>query len=171
MARTAGAGAPFWDLYTKHFKSPAFVDVLATAALDGAAPYTSPLARREVAMKAVEAGLMVSAWRGRLTGCDMRPLFPAHAALQGQHLLAVIQATRPQFKTGQVPWQPASPVACAKTPLTPKQQTAYIMHEMDEAGYKIRWGVEALKTPSRNPPCQKLSRRLKPPALPLKIPP
>ncbi|GBF96708.1 hypothetical protein Rsub_09450 [Raphidocelis subcapitata] len=73
LARTAGAGEPFWDLYTKHFKTPSFVDALATAALDGVAPYTQPLARREVAAKAVEAGLM----------------------------------------------------------------TAYMMHEMDEAGYKI----------------------------------
>lgn len=60
LATGNNAGEPFWDAYTAYFKTPAFVDQIATQALNGAAPFTDPLARREIAMKAVEANLLMA---------------------------------------------------------------------------------------------------------------
>lgn len=51
MATGDYSGEPFWDTYIKYYKSPLFIDEMVTKALDGAKPFTTPLARREVAMK------------------------------------------------------------------------------------------------------------------------
>jgi hypothetical protein len=60
MATGSYVGEPFWDLYTKYFRTPAFVDDVVIKALDGAPPFVTDQQRREVAMKGVEANLQVA---------------------------------------------------------------------------------------------------------------
>ncbi|KIY98669.1 hypothetical protein MNEG_9292 [Monoraphidium neglectum] len=60
MATGDYSGGLFWDTAVKHFKSPLFIDEIINKALSGAAPFTSPLVRRELAMKAISSNLMTA---------------------------------------------------------------------------------------------------------------
>jgi len=61
MALTMSASdEPFADSYSKYFKNSGHIEDITLKALDGVAPFTTPLARREIAGKSIEANLIVS---------------------------------------------------------------------------------------------------------------
>lgn len=51
---------PFWSLYTKHFKTPLFIDDVVQRALSGLQPYALPVQRVQLIVKSLESSLQVA---------------------------------------------------------------------------------------------------------------
>ncbi|GBF91791.1 hypothetical protein Rsub_04896 [Raphidocelis subcapitata] len=51
---------PFWKLYTKHFKTPVWIDDVVQRAFQGLAPFKAPVQRVQLIVKGLESGLQVA---------------------------------------------------------------------------------------------------------------
>jgi hypothetical protein len=67
-AATSGRnqGLPFWDLYSKHFGNPVWIDDTMQRAFAGIAPFTTPVQRVQLIVKTLESNLQVAVVMSRL---------------------------------------------------------------------------------------------------------